>query len=35
MGVSIHASVKDATTMAFYEVDDIFVSIHASVKDAT
>ena len=33
--VSIHASVKDATTRFFLPCSRIFVSIHASVKDAT
>ena len=33
--VSIHASVKDATTALFGTIERIGVSIHASVKDAT
>ena len=33
--VSIHASVKDATSHIFFSVPKPFVSIHASVKDAT
>ena len=33
--VSIHASVKDATTRKDHEHDQLSVSIHASVKDAT
>ena len=35
IGVSIHASVKDATSTPFYSVYNTTVSIHASVKDAT
>ena len=34
-GVSIHASVKDATFGFIYLSDKKSVSIHASVKDAT
>ena len=33
--VSIHASVKDATALIYYNDSQINVSIHASVKDAT
>ena len=33
--VSIHASVKDATTFNFHNQKGTLVSIHASVKDAT
>ena len=33
--VSIHASVKDATSVVGGSDEDIAVSIHASVKDAT
>ena len=33
--VSIHASVKDATTFAVKTYYYTYVSIHASVKDAT
>ena len=33
--VSIHASVKDATSLTFSFLSDNPVSIHASVKDAT
>ena len=33
--VSIHASVKDATSVHAYDVPYPDVSIHASVKDAT
>ena len=33
--VSIHASVKDATTALFGTIERVGVSIHASVKDAT
>ena len=33
--VSIHASVKDATSVYAYDVSYPDVSIHASVKDAT
>ena len=33
--VSIHASVKDATTSGFIDFSKTAVSIHASVKDAT
>ena len=35
LGVSIHASVKDATDGEGINVDFTQVSIHASVKDAT
>ena len=35
LGVSIHASVKDATTAGFVRNITVQVSIHASVKDAT
>ena len=35
IAVSIHASVKDATSKLITEINDINVSIHASVKDAT
>ena len=35
INVSIHASVKDATTGADVVVSCVTVSIHASVKDAT
>ena len=35
ISVSIHASVKDATTALFGTIDRVGVSIHASVKDAT
>ena len=34
-GVSIHASVKDATAYARQYILHLKVSIHASVKDAT
>ena len=34
-GVSIHASVKDATKQTSDNGQAVFVSIHASVKDAT
>ena len=34
-GVSIHASVKDATSLRNFIMFRSFVSIHASVKDAT
>ena len=34
-GVSIHASVKDATEDTTYSGIKMLVSIHASVKDAT
>ena len=34
-GVSIHASVKDATNAVTKILDMDLVSIHASVKDAT
>ena len=34
-GVSIHASVKDATPHNLARLIGFFVSIHASVKDAT
>ena len=34
-GVSIHASVKDATVIKHITVYSFIVSIHASVKDAT
>ena len=33
--VSIHASVKDATTVTTVNTAIVDVSIHASVKDAT
>ena len=33
--VSIHASVKDATSLRNFIMFRSFVSIHASVKDAT
>ena|GEM_PF-2873612 len=33
--VSIHASVKDATTSLWLILSEVGVSIHASVKDAT
>ena len=33
--VSIHASVKDATSLSPHSPVSLFVSIHASVKDAT
>ena len=33
--VSIHASVKDATSFVFISIYHFIVSIHASVKDAT
>ena len=35
VGVSIHASVKDATRIALIRRHRADVSIHASVKDAT
>ena len=35
VGVSIHASVKDATYAERHHTFDPVVSIHASVKDAT
>ena len=34
-GVSIHASVKDATMVLLIQARMLLVSIHASVKDAT
>ncbi len=33
--VSIHASVKDATSLGVFNLSYTGVSIHASVKDAT
>ena len=35
VGVSIHASVKDATYVIMGLTNELAVSIHASVKDAT